>query len=129
MRELREKRRVQRTLYSKVIIGILVVALFFVLSATWGVYEKYRETKENRDIAEQELLKFEERERNIKDEIARLKTERGVEEEIREKFGFVKEGEGVIVIVEPPVQSANEFGGQESSILGNVLRSIRGIFR
>ena len=129
MRELREKRRVQRTLYSKVIIGILVVALFFVLSATWGVYGKYLETKENRDIAEQELLKFEERERNIKDEIARLKTERGVEEDIREKFGFVKEGEGVIVIVEPPVQSANEFGGQEGSILGNVLRSIRGIFR
>jgi len=126
VRELREKRRLQRILYSKITIGALVVVLFFVASATWKVYEKHREVKEKRDTVLNELVELEKQEQDIKKEVARLKTKRGVEEEIRGKFGFVKEGEGVVVIVEPPVQSANEFGEQEGSIFGNVLRSIIG---
>jgi hypothetical protein len=35
-------------------------------------------------------------------DIASLKTDKGVEENIREKFGLVKDGEQMIVVVEDP---------------------------
>ena len=57
-------------------------------------------------MARDESNQLKQREYNLKEKVQALKTERGVEEEVRNKFGFVKEGEEVIVIVEPPIGAA-----------------------
>jgi len=129
MRELQKKKLINQLLYSKITIGILFILLFFAMSAAWGVYEKYRETRDKRDIAQSAYDKLETREKNIKDELRLLKTDRGVEEKIRGEFGFVKEGEGVIVIVDPPKEQQNNIYIPKQSLFSSVWRSILGIFK
>ena len=57
-------------------------------------------TKENREIVEYKIAELEKGKEKLSSDIAKLQTEEGVEENIREKFGLAKEGEGMIVIVE-----------------------------
>ena len=46
------------------------------------------------------------RENSLKAQIISLKTERGVEEELRGKFRVVKNGEGVIIVVDQEKKEA-----------------------
>ena len=57
-------------------------------------------TGENKKIAENKIKELEQEKEKLSSDIAKLKTDAGIEESIREKFGLAKEGEGVIVIVE-----------------------------
>lgn len=128
MREFQEKNKLDRLLYSKVVIGLLSVVLFVFLNALWGTYSKYNETKESREVALKGMGELKEREEAIKKEIERLKSYRGVEEEIRKKFGFVKAGERVIVITESVGSTDNSSEGPGENLLGNLWSSISGIF-
>ncbi len=62
--------------------------------------EKMLTTRENRKITEMELSELKEKKAQLSTDIAKLQTESGVEENIRDKFGLAKEGEGLIVVVE-----------------------------
>jgi hypothetical protein len=46
------------------------------------------------------LEKLKEREKKLSIELDKLNTARGVEEELRKKFGIVKDKEGVVVIID-----------------------------
>jgi len=129
MREFKERRRIRKLLYSKITIGFFVVVFFFIASAAWGVYGKYRETKENQESAGRELVKLQERKADIERGIERLESARGIEGEIRGKFGLVKDGEGVIIIVESPVSLGSETLEDKQGLFGAVLQSIIDIFR
>ena len=124
MREFQKKKFITQLLYSKITIGILFILLFFTMSAAWGVYEKYSETKDKRYIAQSAYDKLETRENNIKNELELLKTDRGVEEKIRAEFGFVKEGEEVIVIIDPHKEQQNNIYIPKQSLFSSVWRSI-----
>lgn len=94
-----------------VFLGILV--LIFAWSV-FGFMGKMQITRENRKIAEEKLIELEKQKEKLLFDIAKLKTDEGVEESIRAKFGLVKEGEGVIVIIDdknPPVAQEQESGG------------------
>lgn len=69
-------------------------------SAVWGVYQKERETKEKRQVAEAERDTTRAHEDALRTEVHRLGTPRGIEEELRTQFELSKEGEGLIVLVE-----------------------------
>src|SRR3989338_2732919 len=79
----RQKNRLKTLVYSKVGIVALGILLLIALEATWGVYGKYKETKENRDIVSRDLAELKERGEKIQEDITRLETARGIEEEIR----------------------------------------------
>jgi len=83
-------------------IALLVLLLVFVLLAkgTWAVYKKASFAKYNRDLAENELTVLYEREEALQEELTRLGTQRGLEEEIRQKFDVGREGEQLIVLVD-----------------------------
>ncbi|MBL4644466.1 MAG: hypothetical protein JKX80_01220 [Candidatus Pacebacteria bacterium] len=96
-----------KLLFRKIVfgkVGLLVLFVIFVLFArgTWGVYQKADFAKGNRDRAEQELATLHEREVALQEELARLGTERGLEEEIRHKFDVGKESEQLIVLIDTP---------------------------
>lgn len=57
-------------------------------------------TSKNRKIAEDKLSQLMVQKEKLTADINQLNTPDGVEEVIRNKFGLVKEGEGMIVIVE-----------------------------
>ncbi len=100
MLDFKKKRKIKEILYSRVTIVLLFVVFAFSVSNAWDVYKKSSFASDNKKIAEDDLIALEERESNLVRKIDRLKTDMGVEEEIREKFGFVREGEEVVVIVD-----------------------------
>ena len=73
--------------------------LFFV----WGIIGfmgKMEVTRQNKKIAENKVAELQQEKIKLSSDIAKLKTEGGVEESIRLKFGLAKEGEGLIVVVD-----------------------------
>ena len=55
-----------------------------------------------------ELSSLEQRDKELSSRIDRLKTDRGLEEEIRKKFNVAKDGEGVVIIVPKSSTSSDE---------------------
>jgi len=79
-----------------------------LVKAVWGVYQKQDITKDNLFKVEASLNSLQAREKMLSSEIERLKTASGKEEEIREKYGLIKEGEEMIVVVDD--DSSNNSG-------------------
>ena len=102
------------------------LGMLLLLSMYWviGFFNKMQITRENRKIAEAKVAELQKDQAKLSLDIAALKTEKGVEASIREKFGLAKEGEGEIVVVEdknkPEVQE--EKSGWFSNFFKNLFR-------
>jgi cell division protein FtsB len=103
MLDYQKKSKYKKYLYSKLSIALLLIISIPLLRASYSMYQKYTIGKESRDITRQEYNSLMERKNSISKEINRLKTDEGVEEEIREKFSVSKEGEEVIILLGSPI--------------------------
>ncbi len=100
MLEFQEKRKIKKLIYSKITLVILIILIIFMLKTVWGVYQKERLTKENLTKTNNNLSTLLVREKMLSSGIDKLKTDNGIEQEIREKYGLVKPGEEVIILVD-----------------------------
>jgi cell division protein FtsB len=126
MFDFQEKKRVRKALYSKPVLIGLVLALAGLAHATWGVYGKYLDTSRNEALAEKDEATLKARAEALQANIARLSTRQGKEEEIRTKYGFTKDGEGVIVIVD--ATTSVHASTTEKSALKSFLEAMKSIF-
>ncbi len=114
VRNFQNKRGFRNILQSKPVLVFLSILL---LVFAWGVFSfmsKMRVTIENRKIVENKVAELEKTKERLSSDIAKLKSQDGVEESIRQKFGLAKEGEGVIVVMDdknPPEIEKKESGG------------------
>ncbi len=99
MVEFNRKKSQKRFLYSPLALVVLCLILLVVLKALWGVQTKERLSSEYLEREQGELSRAEHRKKELAQAVEYLKTDRGVESEIRSKFRVVKEGESVVVIV------------------------------
>lgn len=127
MLDFQNKRLFERIFYSKLAIGALAIFLLFILNALWGVYDKYLEAARNKDRAVAEYSAMETQADALRDNLALLSTERGIEKKIREEFGFVKEGEGVVVIMEED-NVLDTPSAQQKNFFRRALESMRSLF-
>ena len=102
MLDFHEKRRFKRLLYSKVTLVILGFIVIWLAFAVWSMYKKERDTRLRRIEQKEVLNELEGREESLREEIERLSTERGIEQEVRSKFEVGKDGEEMIIIVDNP---------------------------
>jgi cell division protein FtsB len=84
----------------RLVLAGLILVLFVVARATWSLYQKDRLARNNLSSSVERMKRLSDRQVVLQDKIERLKTPRGVEEEIRNNFPVVKAGEQVINIVE-----------------------------
>jgi cell division protein FtsB len=124
MREFQEKKRFRKFLYSKTMACILIVLILFFTRATWGVYKKQRETAANAMQAQNALQRLEDRQALLDREITKLKTDEGVEEEIRSKYGVSKPGEQVLIIVDTEKATSTQ-----EELRQTWWDKVRGLFR
>lgn len=93
-------------------LALLIVVLFVALSV-WRVYKKERESRILRDMAERQAADLSVQQTELSAHIERLQTERGKEAALREQYAVGKQGEGLIIIVDPkqeqPVQATSTF--------------------
>ena len=99
MLEFYEKRKLKKIIYSTPSLCGIAFIIFLLGIPTFGAYQKMQSTKETKVAIAAELDELHERERVLKEEIDRLSTDRGVEDEIRRKYEVGRNGEQMIVIV------------------------------
>jgi len=101
---------------------VLAVLVVVVGRAAWGVFHKDRNSQNALDKTRAEASKLEQRKSFLEDDIDRLNTVEGVEEEIRETFGYGKEGEQLLVVV--PNMAASTTDDLNHGGLWNWLRAL-----
>jgi cell division protein FtsB len=111
MFDFHEKRKIRSTLYSKPVIGLLVVVSGFLIVSAYNRYEVAHETKHRLDVRQAELDALKEREASLEAKVRYLEDDRGVEEELRSRFDVAKEGEEVVIIMD----DRSEVSSQEVS--------------
>lgn len=102
MLDFQQKRKMRSLAYHKVTVVILGLLALLVLRSVWVVYNKQKESQELLIIAENKVKELEARDSVLKAKIANIKSERGLEEEIRAKFNVAKVGENVVIMTEEP---------------------------
>ncbi|MFA7315764.1 MAG: septum formation initiator family protein [Candidatus Paceibacterota bacterium] len=78
-----------------VLFGVVVIFAYNLI----GLLEKERETSKKKELALDQIESLKKRQTILEGDIARLETDDGIEEAIRDKYQVVKEGEKVVTIV------------------------------
>ncbi len=107
------KRKFRKMAYSKIVSVGLIVVCAMLVNGLFNIYGKARESLDRKNFSAQSLLKLNNREEKLRREIERLDTRVGLEEELRSRYSFSKEGERVIVILDDsdtsePIQTSDD---------------------
>lgn len=102
MHRFEQRRDPTRLMWRRLIVIALLVVLAIGVRGVWGVYKKEQESRILRSEAQAKLDDLQQREAELRANISTLRTDRGIEEQLRERYDLAKADEGVIVIVEPP---------------------------
>ncbi|HVU06328.1 MAG TPA: septum formation initiator family protein [Candidatus Paceibacterota bacterium] len=100
MREFQERRRIKRLLHSRYAIAALAIMCLFLGRGVWNVYAKYEKSRDISARMETELSALQTREDSLNGQIVALGTPEGKEREIRDRFGVVRAGEKMVVLVD-----------------------------
>ncbi|MDP2651179.1 MAG: septum formation initiator family protein, partial [bacterium] len=100
MRELQEKQKIKRKIYSLPSLIALLILCTLLIKGAYGVVEKQVESAQRVSELEAKVQALRERSLELEANIGRLDTEEGLIEEIKEKFSVTREGEQVAIIVD-----------------------------
>ena len=114
MRDFQVKRKTNLWQY-RVGIVVLLVLLIAMGKGVWSLVQKNQIAHQNYNEAENRLAELEKEKKQLAANVAILKTDRGIETEIRKNFSVVKEGEKVITIVDNSQVVATTTGDNDSS--------------
>lgn len=103
MKEFQGKRRFRRLIYSWPLRLLLVLLIILLASSVYRLYQKQQLVLAERQVVLDEVARLTARQKELAAEVARLETDRGVEELIRKNFNVVKTGEKVITLVTTPI--------------------------
>ncbi|MBS3955983.1 MAG: septum formation initiator family protein [Clostridiales bacterium] len=113
-------RRPARVKRPRWFLPFVVTAMLLVL--VWSLYEplkmRYTETREQHRL-EAELADLQERNRDLREQVERLKTPEGVEEVARTSLGFVREGENLYVVIDADENTMTAEAGVEPAADAN----------
>jgi cell division protein FtsB len=99
-----QKRKIRSLVNSRYTQGIL---LLFILLVGWSAFVRYQiaeEMSDRRERASQEAALLRSQKDALQEQVEYLSNERGIEAEMRRQFDVAREGEQVVVIVEPEAE-------------------------
>ena len=100
MKELQRKQRIRRIIYSVPSIVLLSLVAFLLANGAVKIADKELESSARVRDLEVKAAALVLRGQELKEDIARLETEEGIKEEIKDKFNVTQEGEYIAVIVD-----------------------------
>ncbi|MEK7132682.1 MAG: septum formation initiator family protein [Patescibacteria group bacterium] len=102
MERFNQRRDPLRLIGKRLFLISLFLLVGVAVSGVWKVYRKERESMSLRAEAERQLEDLSTRRVQLEEDIEKLKTPRGMEEALRERYRLAKSGENLIIIVNPP---------------------------
>ena len=122
MTDFQQKRKFKKIIYSKLSFLVLFIFIIFLARSTYDIYKKSKLSFDNYSMVKNDYDNLNTRKNMLESEIDRLKTENGIEEEIRSKFNVAKPGETVVVIIDgsssTSTNAKNSDGGFWSNLWG-----------
>lgn len=108
MKEFQKPNKKSTIFHSPIVLLLFAVFLVIFLSSIIGLIRKNHETAKNKEMAELEHDKLTAQYEDLTSETEKINSDRGKEDIIREKFGVVKKGEGLVVVIDedPSLQAA-----------------------
>lgn len=98
------RQKLRKILYSKITLIILAVMVFFVGRGAWNTHMKAQIARSEQNISERMLAEMESRNYELQASLIRLKSARGIEEEVRQKYAVARIGEEVVIVVDDSVK-------------------------
>ncbi len=95
-----KKKSKNNLLYSPLTLIFLLGLLIFLIYQVADLVRKERETSIKKELVLGKIESLRDREEFLKKDIAKMQTEEGIEDIIREKYQVVKQDERMVVIVE-----------------------------
>lgn len=126
MLPFQERKKVRKFLYSKAMLVVLLILVVFVARGAWNIHEKAAIARAERIQAAKELTGLQDHQGELEASLVRLKSGRGIEEEVRQKFTVARPGEEVVVIVDEQ-EKKSENGGTSSKV--GFWENFLGVFR
>ncbi len=103
MREFKKRRGQKEELLSFALksVGtvVLLVVTMFLTRAAWGMYGKMAAASQAQEEAQSQLASVETQRSGVNSTLSEITSKRGVEQQIRERYGVVKPGEGEIDVI------------------------------
>lgn len=111
--EYLKKRDTGQLFFRKVILSIPFLVFLFIIFilfsiSTTRVYLQSKKIFNDKTLKEKQLKREEEKNRELSQKIVEIQTEEGIEKQLREKFQIKKEGEEVVVFVNPKINNNEE---------------------
>lgn len=100
MFDFHEKRKIRRILYSKPAIAFIFLLAIFMSVSTYSRFIVERDMAQKLQDHENTLNALKQRAQVLGTKVDHLENERGIEEELRNRFDVAKEGEKVVVILD-----------------------------
>lgn len=111
MKELQRKQKTRRILYSLPSLIIIFIIAIFLGRAAFSIMTKERESSFILDELRAKSSSLTLREQELKEGISYLGTNEGIEDEIRDKYSVIQDGEHVAIVVdEKKTASTTEIG-------------------
>jgi cell division protein FtsB len=98
MKEEKRRRELRSKILRRILILFLLCILWVCIRGTWSVYQKNNIAVASKKRQEEAHAALVLRKSELSDEVGRLESERGIEEEIRTSFPVSLPGEGVVVV-------------------------------
>lgn len=118
-------RRLLRTAVRSVGALVLLVLAVVSVRAAWNMYQTFVQASTGEGETVLQLAALKEQEAGVEASIERLSTERGLEAEVRERYGLGKPGESKIAIV----RDAGAGSGTDTTHKGSAfVRFLRSLF-
>ena len=105
---------------------LLGVLAFFGITAAWHMYIKLQDATDESNAAASELSLLQKQETQVQSDITGLSSARGTEAALRERYGVIKPGEGVIQIVEPALSATSSADASSQNIFARVFNTLFG---
>lgn len=100
MLDFHQKRKVRAVMYHRATLIVLSILVLLSIHSVWSVYQKKSTSEQAKEVALRRTEELRARDSELKSNIERLQTTRGIEEEIRSKFTVAKNGENMVVVVD-----------------------------
>jgi cell division protein FtsB len=108
MFDFHEKRKIRSVLYSRPVIFVILLITILLSISTYNRYVVAKDMEAKLEARRGELDELERRAKAIESKVEYLKDERGVEEELRNRFDAVREGEQVVILLDERGQKKEE---------------------
>ena len=126
MLDFQQKKKMRRMVYSKVSVVVLLLVTLLLLKGGVSMYQKEKQSRQNMIEVEKKLANAKLRQAELENNLNRLNSPDGVENEIRTKYNVKKAGEEVVLVVESQATSTTTV--REKGFWSKISDWISGIF-